>query len=144
MIVQPDIGPALGGGALIGAASVLLLIADGRIAGISGVVAFLLGRPKPGTGWRLAFLVGLLAGPPLVAALAGHAPGITVAATWPTLALAGLLVGYGTRLGSGCTSGHGVCGLGRLSPRSMAAVLTFLATAAATVFAMRHVLGHVS
>jgi len=144
MMVQPDIGPALSGGALIGAASVLLLLADGKIAGISGIVAFLLGRPKSGTGWRIAFLVGLLAGPPLVAALAGHALNITVAATWPTLVAAGLLVGYGTRLGSGCTSGHGVSGLGRLSPRSIAAVLSFLATAAATVFVMRHVLGHVS
>ena len=143
-MVQPDIGPALGGGALIGAASVLLLLADGKIAGISGIVAFLLGRPKQGTGWRIAFLVGLLAGPPLLAALAGHVAGINVAATWPTLVVAGLLVGYGTRLGSGCTSGHGVSGLGRLSPRSIAAVLTFLATAATTVFVMRHVLGRVS
>jgi hypothetical protein len=144
MMVQPDTGPALGGGALIGAASVLLLLSDGKIAGISGIAAFLLGRPKPGTGWRIAFLVGLLAGPPLLAALAGHVAGITIAATWPTLVVAGLLVGYGTRLGSGCTSGHGVSGLGRLSPRSIAAVLTFLAMAAATVFVMRHVLSHVS
>lgn len=144
MIVRPDVGPALAGGALIGAASVLLLLANGKIAGISGIAAFMLDRPRKGTGWRLAFLAGLLAGPPLAAAMLGQAPRITVATSLPTLALAGVLVGYGSRLGSGCTSGHGVCGLGRLSPRSIAAVLTFLAAAILTVTLMRHMPGRVS
>ncbi len=95
MMVPPDIGPALGGGALIGVAAVLLLLANGKIAGISGIVAFLLGRPKPGLGWGIAFLVRLIVGLPLMASLIGHAPSIAVAATWPTLVIAGLA-------GAGC------------------------------------------
>lgn len=144
MIVSSDIGPALAGGALIGLAAMVLMIADGKVAGISGIVAGLLRRPGEGTGWRLAFLAGLLAGVPLVTAVLGNAPHVHIAASLPVLTLAGLLVGYGTRLGSGCTSGHGVCGLGRLSPRSIAAVLTFLATAILTVTLVRHVIGTVS
>jgi uncharacterized membrane protein YedE/YeeE len=144
MIVPFDARPALAGGALIGSAAVVLMIADGKVPGISGIVAGLLRRPGEGTGWRLAFLVGLLAGVPLVTAALGHAPHVQVAASLPVLALAGLLVGYGTRLGSGCTSGHGVCGLSRLSPRSIAAVLTFLAAAILTVTLVRHVIGTVS
>lgn len=144
MIVSFDAGPALAGGALIGLAAVVLMIADGKVAGISGIVAGLLRRPDDGTGWRLAFLAGLLAGVPLVTAALGNVPHVHIAASLPVLALAGLLVGYGTRLGSGCTSGHGVCGLGRLSPRSIAAVLTFLTTAILTVTLVRHVIGTVS
>lgn len=143
-MVTPAIGPALGGGALIGLSAVLLMLADGKVAGLSGIVAALLRRPNGATAWRLAFLAGLLLGVPLVTLAFGHAPAVSIAASLPTLALAGLLVGYGTRLGSGCTSGHGVCGLARLSPRSIAAVLTFLGTAIVTVTLVRHGLGGLS
>jgi uncharacterized protein len=128
--------PALGGGLLIGLSAAMLLVLNGRIAGISGLVA---GLARPGERRRadLAFLLGLMLGPPLFAALAGHWPTMRIAASWPILAAAGLLVGFGTRLGSGCTSGHGVCGLARLSPRSLVAVLVFLATGMLTVTLMR-------
>lgn len=128
----------LAGGALIGASAALLLIADGRIAGISGIAARLLGRPDTGTPWRGAFLLGLVLGPVLYAAASDGWPAVQIAAPWPVLVVAGLLVGFGTRLGSGCTSGHGVCGLARLSGRSAAAVATFMAVAVLTVFATRH------
>jgi uncharacterized protein len=128
--------PALGGGLPIGLSAAMLLVLNGRIAGISGLVA---GLARPGERRRadLAFLLGLMLGPPLFAALAGHWPTMRIAASWPILAAAGLLVGFGTRLGSGCTSGHGVCGLARLSPRSLVAVLVFLATGMLTVTLMR-------
>ncbi|SFM17004.1 YeeE/YedE family protein [Methylobacterium pseudosasicola] len=129
--------PSLAGGLLIGLSAAMLLLLNGRIAGISGLVAGL-GRPA-GTRWLAdaAFLFGLVLGPPAFALLAGHWPEMRIAAALPVLALAGLLVGFGTRLGSGCTSGHGVCGLARLSPRSIAAVLVFLATGMLTVAAAR-------
>lgn len=123
----PALLPALAGGLLIGLSAALLLLLNGRIAGISGIVAGL-GRPGARRLADAAFLVGLLLGPPVFALLAGHWPAMWIEARLPILALAGLLVGFGTRLGSGCTSGHGVCGLARLSPRSIAAVLIFLAT----------------
>lgn len=130
---------ALLGGALIGLAAVLLVLFNGRIAGISGIVAALLPpRPQGGT-WRLAFVAGLLAAPWLYR-LFTPLPAASSPASWPLLVLAGLLVGIGTRLGSGCTSGHGVCGLSRLSRRSLVATLTFMACAFATVFVLRHVL----
>lgn len=132
--------PALLGGALIGLAAALLLLADGRIAGVSGIAGRVVARPDQDTPWRAAFLIGLLAGPPVFAALSGHWPPVRILASWPVLAVAGLLVGFGTRLGSGCTSGHGVCGLARLSPRSMASVAVFMAVAVATVFLVRHVI----
>jgi uncharacterized membrane protein YedE/YeeE len=128
------------GGALIGAAAALLWLALGRIAGISGILGGLAGAPAAEPGWRLAFLAGLL-GAPLLAALAVAAPPLEIAAGPAPLVMAGLLVGFGTRLGAGCTSGHGVCGLARLSPRSVAATAVFMATAAATVFVTRHVIG---
>lgn len=122
--------PSLIGGMLIGASAVLLLLVNGRIAGISGIVGGLLGgRQVLANG---AFLAGLLLGPLLYAAAFGRLPAVTVAASWPAVVLAGLLVGIGTRMGSGCTSGHGILGLARFSPRSMAATLTFLLTGIVT------------
>jgi uncharacterized membrane protein YedE/YeeE len=131
---------SLVGGLLIGLAAALLWAAQGRVAGVSGAVGGLL-SPAPGElGWRAAFLGGLLAGG-LVCALLMPAQ-FTAAATSPAaLVLAGLAVGVGTRMGNGCTSGHGVCGLARMSGRSLAAVLTFMATGALTVFITRHVIG---
>jgi len=132
---------ALIGGALIGLAAVLLMWTQGRIAGISGIVGGLVRPSAAETPWRAAFVVGLVAGP-LPVALAGHGlPEIRIDAGWAVIAAAGLLVGFGTRLGGGCTSGHGVCGLSRLSPRSLAATAVFMAVGAAVVFAARHVVG---
>ena len=131
----------LAGGAMIGAAAALLLLVNGRIAGISGIAGGVLANIGEERRWRLAFLVGLVLGPLAVAAVSGVMPAVTVEGGWPLLVIAGLLVGYGTRLGSGCTSGHGICGLARLSPRSLAATATFMAVAMATVFAMRHAFG---
>jgi uncharacterized protein len=126
---------ALLGGAMIGAASALLLLTHGRIAGISGIVGSLLPPlPRPGDrGWRLAFVAGLLVTGVLAAWLAPQALGASPRAPW-LVALAGLLVGYGTRWGSGCTSGHGVCGVSRLAPRSLVAVATFMTTGAITTW----------
>lgn len=130
--------PPLMGGALIGVSAALLLLMNGRIAGISGIAGDLLAAPGRDTAWRVLFLLGLLAGPALYRVGAGDWPAVQIDASWPALIVGGLLVGFGTRLGSGCTSGHGVCGLARLSPRSIAAVATFMATAIATVFLVRH------
>ena len=124
---------ALGGGALIGAASALLFLTHGRIAGISGVLGGLLPPAAPDRAWRLAFLVGLVAAGVAGAVVAPSAIGASVRPLLAVIA-AGLLVGFGTGLGSGCTSGHGVCGLSRGSLRSLAAVMTFMATGAATAF----------
>lgn len=131
----------LAGGALIGAAAVLLMAVEGRIAGITGIVGGLL-PPEPAAdrSWRLAFLAGLVSGPVLVSLVVGE---VTVGGPMVGIGgalLAGLCVGVGTGLGNGCTSGHGVCGLARLSPRSLAATLTFMATAGLTVFVVRHLL----
>ena len=131
---------ALAGGIIIGIASVLLALANGRIAGISGIVGGLLRPAFPDAAWRIAFLAGLIAAPLLYTAYAAL-PEIIVVAGYPTLIVAGLAVGIGTRYGAGCTSGHGVCGLSRLSPRSLAATLAFMAAGFATVFVVRHVLG---
>lgn len=133
---------ALLGGALIGLAATLLYATTGRIAGISGIGGGLL-RGGFGTGdaaWRLVFLAGLIIGAG-AAILAGDTPLPRIDASWPVLIAGGLLVGYGTQLGNGCTSGHGVCGIARLSPRSIAATLVFMGAAMATVFVARHVIG---
>ena len=123
---------ALAGGAMIGGAAALLLLTHGRIAGISGVLGSLLPPgAAPDRGWRLAFIGGLLAAGLIGAVVAPTAVGASVR-TLPVVVVAGLIVGFGTRLGSGCTSGHGVCGLSRLSPRSMVAVATFMTTGAIT------------
>lgn len=128
---------SLAGGILIGLAAAALLLLLGRIAGISGIVGGLLQPSKGDTGWRLAFVLGLLAAP-TVYTLSQPLPAIEVTTDLPVLLAAGLLVGVGTRYGSGCTSGHGVCGLSRLSPRSLAATLVFMAAGFATVYMVRH------
>ena len=130
---------ALAGGALIGLAAAILVLCNGRIAGISGVLGGLLRPSAEGVGWRLAFLAGLLAAP-IVYALAAPLPRPRIDAGWATLVAAGLLVGLGTRYGAGCTSGHGVCGLSRLSFRSLVATLAFMGAGFATVHVVRHVL----
>ncbi|WP_145551418.1 YeeE/YedE family protein [Yersinia intermedia] len=128
---------ALAGGAILGVAVTFLLLATGRIAGISGILGGLL-LPKAGdSGWRLAFIIGLVTSP-LVYSLFTALPAIQIDAGLPTLILAGLLVGIGTRYGAGCTSGHGVCGLARFSPRSLVATLSFMFTGFITVGLVRH------
>ncbi|VVE22526.1 YeeE/YedE family protein [Pandoraea soli] len=130
---------ALAGGLLIGVAAVWLMLATGRIAGISGIAGGLL-RPRAGdVGWRVAFVVGLMAAPWAYRAVA-VVPTAQIDASAAMLVAAGVLVGFGTRLGSGCTSGHGVCGLSRLSWRSLVATLCFMAMGFLTVFVVRHVL----
>ncbi|MFL1485112.1 YeeE/YedE family protein [Marinobacter sp. LN3S78] len=132
---------ALTGGALIGLAAVAFLLLNGRIAGISGIVGGLL-RPQAGdVGWRLAFVAGLVLAP-VIWTVAWAAPELTIAASYPILVIAGLIVGISTRYGSGCTSGHGVCGISRLSPRSLVATVCFMATGFATVYVARHLLGN--
>jgi uncharacterized membrane protein YedE/YeeE len=116
--------PSLFGGMLLGLASIMLFLFNGRIAGISGIMGKMLGKER-----RLAdltFVTGLLAGPYIYAAAFGRLPAITLVAPWPLILIAGLLVGFGTRMGSGCTSGHGIMGLARFSRRSIAATVTFL------------------
>jgi uncharacterized membrane protein YedE/YeeE len=128
---------ALIGGAMIGFASVLLMLFNGRIAGISGIVAGSLFGDSKESRWRWWFLGGLVAGPLTVWLVSGDKPAFVMEAGWPTIAVAGLLVGFGTRLGSGCTSGHGVCGLARLSGRSLVAVLLFMGVGMLTVAGVR-------
>ncbi|MDH4566358.1 YeeE/YedE family protein [Pseudomonas sp. BN414] len=131
---------ALAGGALIGLSSSLFILANGRIAGISGLLGSLLQREDGGLGEKALFLLGLLLSPLLWVALS-EAPEVRIETGWAGLLMAGLLVGVGTRLGSGCTSGHGVCGLARLSLRSLVATLCFMATGFLTAFVLRHLLG---
>ena len=132
--------PALAGGLLIGVAAALFALLNGRIAGISGVLGGLL-RPRRGdVAWRVAFVAGLLAAP-AVFGLAATVPVPRIEAGMPVLVLSGLLVGFGTRYGSGCTSGHGVCGLSRLSLRSLVATAAFMGAGVVAVFVARHLLG---
>ncbi len=135
---------AMLGGGLIGLASVLLMILNGRIAGISGILGGLL---VPATGdwlWRAAFLVGLIAAPFLFAASGRPVPSPDMPGSWPLIIVAGLLVGFGARLGGGCTSGHGVCGLARFSLRSLVATASFMVAAAIIVALLRHAIGGVT
>ena len=132
---------ALLGGVLIGVASVLLMMLTGRIAGISGILGGLLAGGAKDKAWRIAFVVGLIAAPLIFAAMGRSLAMPDMPASWLMVAVAGLLVGFGTRLGSGCTSGHGVCGIARLSPRSVVATAIFMAAAVATVAIVRHGLG---
>jgi len=130
---------SLGGGIMIGVAAAMLVLLNGRIAGVSGIIGGVL-RPAAGDmAWRFAFILGLLAAPAAHHLFAEPAAP-TIEAGYPVLLLAGLLVGAGTRYGSGCTSGHGVCGLSRLSPRSLAATIAFMLAGIVTVYAVRHLL----
>lgn len=138
--MHPYVVAALGG-VLIGVASALLLLFNGRLAGISGIAGGLFARVPGELGWRAAFVGGLVGGGMLLQAFFPAALGGPVVTGFTAPIVAGLLVGFGTRLGNGCTSGHGVCGLARGSVRSLAATMTFMVTAAATVFVVRHVLG---
>ena len=129
------------GGLLIGISAVLLMWTAGRIAGVTGIIAGLLPPRVTAVGVRLGFIAGIIAGPLVVGLVTGHPVQQTITGSSLLFAVSGLLVGFGTVLGNGCTSGHGVCGLSRLSPRSLVATLTFMAVAAGIVFAMRHVVG---
>ncbi|WP_286219764.1 YeeE/YedE family protein [Marinobacter apostichopi] len=131
---------ALAGGLLIGLAAALFLLLNGRIAGISGIVGGLLSPSRGDIVWRFAFMAGLI-GAPIAWLMVADLPPIEINAGYPSLIIAGLLVGLGTRYGSGCTSGHGVCGLSRLSLRSLAATLSFMAAGFITVYIIRHLLG---
>ena len=131
---------ALAGGVLIGVAAAMFVLLNGRIAGISGVIGGLL-KPMPGdVAWRAAVVIGL-SGAPLVYLLFSSLPRPQIDAGFGALVAAGLLVGIGTRCGSGCTSGHGVCGLSRMSPRSLVATLSFMGSGFVTVYATRHLIG---
>lgn len=131
---------SLAGGALIGLAASLFVVVNGRIAGISGLIGSLLQRGSEGVGEKALFLLGLLIAP-LLWGLVATLPQIEFKSGWFGLIVAGVLVGIGTRYGSGCTSGHGVCGISRLSPRSMVATVCFMFSGFATVFVLRHLLG---
>lgn len=130
---------ALAGGLLIGLATSILLIFNGKIAGISGILGQSLQRSVQGQGWRYSFLLGLLLSP-VVYRFFTPLPSMTISANNTAIIIAGLLVGIGTRMGNGCTSGHGVCGIARLSLRSIIATLTFMCFGMLTVFIIRHVL----
>ncbi len=129
------------GGALIGFAAVLLMTTHGRIAGISGILSAGLFGEKHERGWRLAFIAGLIAAPLTYQVFAGAPPEFSMETPLPLVIAGGLIVGFGTRLGSGCTSGHGVCGISRLSPRSIVATLIFMFVGMATVSILRPLFG---
>jgi len=131
---------ALAGGAILGFAAAIFGLVNGRIAGVSGIVGGLLRPTSPDTAWRAAFIAGLIAAP-IVYVVFAQLPPIVIDGGYPLLIVAGLLVGVGTRYGAGCTSGHGVCGLSRASPRSIVATLVFMGAGFATVFVMRHAIG---
>jgi uncharacterized membrane protein YedE/YeeE len=128
------------GGMLIGIAAVLLLVANGHIAGISGIVSGLL-APGDEKGWRWMFVLGLWIGAAAYVLASGGLFPVEIPGSWPLMAVAGLIVGFGTRMGGGCTSGHGVCGIARFSKRSIVATVVFIGSAMITVFITRHVLG---
>jgi uncharacterized membrane protein YedE/YeeE len=129
------------GGALIGLSAVLLMLLTGRIAGISGIFSGLLNLRGEDKGWRIAFVAGLILAPVIAGAIGYGMTPPKLPASWAVIVAAGLLVGFGTRLGGGCTSGHGICGIGRLSLRSVAATIIFMVTAVITVAVTHHVLG---
>lgn len=131
---------SLAGGLMIGIATALFLVFNGRIAGISGIVGGLLTPARGDIAWRLAFVGGLVLSPLVFSSIA-PLPQVHIEAGYPVLILAGLLVGIGTRYGSGCTSGHGVCGLSRRSPRSMVATVAFMFAGFVTVYVVSHLVG---
>lgn len=131
---------ALAGGVLIGLAAALFLLVNGRIAGISGIVGGLLTPARGDIAWRIAFVAGMV-GAPLIWLAVTSLPSIRIEAGYPMLIAAGLIVGISTRYGAGCTSGHGVCGISRLSPRSLVATVAFMATGFGTVYVLRHMIG---
>lgn len=140
--METDFTPwlSLTGGLLIGLASVLLMALNGRIMGATGIIsgAIFGGHDR---WWRVALLAGMICGPVLVLLVTGSWPDIQVPVSKPMILIGGFIVGIGVTLGSGCTSGHGVCGMARLSPRSIAATLTFMLTCALTLYVMRHIFG---
>ncbi|NQW08384.1 MAG: YeeE/YedE family protein [Alphaproteobacteria bacterium] len=146
MVVATEFTPwaSLIGGVLIGLSAVLVMTLFGRIAGIAGISTGALPGQREDWLWRLAFIAGLVAAPLLVQAVTGEPVAQTVSDNPVVMALAGLLVGFGTVWGSGCTSGHGVCGLARLSTRSLVATVTFLGTGVATVFVLRHLVAGIA
>jgi uncharacterized membrane protein YedE/YeeE len=131
--------PALTGGVLIGIATAMFVLINGRIAGISGILGGLLRPSLPDIGWRLAFIAGLVIAPSLVGAFI-YLPPLKIDGSYGILLVAGLLVGVGTRYGAGCTSGHGICGISRLSPRAVVATIIFMITGFATVYVVRHLI----
>jgi uncharacterized membrane protein YedE/YeeE len=135
--------PALSllGGALIGLSAVLLMAFHGRIAGMTGILSGLLPPVSSDWAWRAAFIAGAIVAPMLILGVSDHAIAYASPVPTPWVIIGGLIVGVGVYFGSGCTSGHGVCGMARLSPRSIAATATFMATSMATVFVIRHVIG---
>jgi uncharacterized membrane protein YedE/YeeE len=133
--------PAAIGGALIGLSAVLLMMSTGRIAGISGIFSGLLNVHDDDKSWRVAFLAGLILAPVLAGLIGYGMAQPALPSSWIVIAVGGLLVGFGTRLGGGCTSGHGICGIARLSPRSIAATIVFIVMAVVTVAITRHGLG---
>lgn len=133
--------PSLLGGALLGIAAALYVLLHGRILGISGIISGLL-HPKPNdVVWRLALVLGLLTSPLWAALFFGIRPVVEIHTSWYAILIAGFLVGFGVQYGSGCTSGHGICGLSRLSPRSLVATLSFMGAGFLTVFILRHLIG---
>ena len=132
--------PSLFGGMILGVAAALYVLLHGRILGISGIVSGLLHPKKGDWSWRLAFVLGLLTSSFLAALVFGILPVIEVDAGWLTVIIAGLLVGFGVQYGSGCTSGHGICGLSRLSPRSLVATLSFMSAGFIVVLIIRHLI----
>lgn len=133
---------SLMGGSLIGAASVLLMLMFGRIMGATGILAGVMSAgPISDKGWRIAILLGMISGPLAVLLATGQMPAVDVPVSTTMLVIGGLIVGVGVTYGSGCTSGHGVCGLSRLSPRSIAATITFMITTGLTVYVVRHLMG---
>lgn|SRR5690554_1446998 len=140
-MIEPNIAGGLIGGSMIGIASLLMLLLLGRITGISGILTGVITWNKTGgLSWRVTFIAGLILGAAIYQWVFARPLPIEMQASGPLLIIAGLLVGVGTRLGSGCTSGHGVCGIARRSPRSIASTATFMAVAIITVFVTRHVL----
>ena len=133
--------PSLLGGMILGVAAALYVILHGRILGISGIVSGLLHTKESDTAWRLSLVLGLITAPFLAALFFGIFPIIEIDSSWTAIVIAGLLVGFGAQYGSGCTSGHGICGLSRLSPRSLLATLAFMGAGFITVFVIRHMIG---